>query len=248
MDSAAPAPAEPSLRGRVAVVTGGGRGLGQAVVTALAEAGADVAFSYRSSRDGAEELAGRLRGGPRRVFTAAADARRAGEVARFVEGAAEALGGIDVLVNNVGVFRRVPLEDLTEEVLDEAFDVNVKAAVMATRAAAPHLRRRGGSVVNVASLGARRAWRAYLPYCASKAALVMATRCLALALAPEVRVNAVAPGILDPPGADEAVRRRVPLGRFGTYGETVEWILYLATGASYTTGECVAVDGGRSLA
>jgi NAD(P)-dependent dehydrogenase (short-subunit alcohol dehydrogenase family) len=172
-----------------------------------------------------------------------------GEMAGFVEAAAGVLGGLDLLVNNVGVFRKAPLAELSEEALDEAFDVNVKAAVMASRAAAPHMRRRGrGAIVNVASLGGLRAWKSYLPYCASKAALVMATRCLALALAPEITVNAVAPGVLDPPGAEEALRKRVPLGRFGALGEVVDAVLFLLSGAPYTTGEVVRVDGGRGVA
>ena len=173
-----------------------------------------------------------------------------GETAAFVDEAAKALGGVDFLINNVGVFRRIPWDELSEEMLDEAFDVNVKAAVMATRAAVPHIRKRGrgGAVVNVASLGGLRPWPLHLAYCASKAALVMATRCLALALAPEIRVNAVAPGVLDPPGAEEAVRRRIPAGRFGTYQDAVDAILYLLVGASYTTGEVLTLDGGRALA
>ena len=216
---------------------------------ALAEEGAELAFSYRSGRKDAEEVAEALRRSGRRVFTAPADARVPGEIEAFVGEAAEKLGGLDLLVNNVGVFRRVALDQLTEDALDEAFDVNVKAAVMASRAAAPHMRRGGGgAIVNVASLGGLRPWKAYLPYCASKAALIMATRCLALALAPEIRVNAVAPGILTPPGADEEVRRRVPLGRFGTHAEAVAAVLFMLGGAGYTTGEVVRVDGGRALA
>lgn len=240
---------DPDLRGKVALVTGAGRGLGLAIAAALAEKGADVALSYRESRHGAEEAAEAIRRRGRRAFVGAADARMPGEMAGFVEAAAGSLGGVDLLVNNVGVFRRAPLEELTEEALDEAFDVNVKAAVMASRAAAPHMRRRGrGAIVNVASLGGLRAWKSYLPYCASKAALVMATRCLALALAPEIRVNAVAPGILDPPGAEEALRKRVPLGRFGALEEAVGAVLFLLSGAGYTTGEVVRVDGGRGVA
>jgi NAD(P)-dependent dehydrogenase (short-subunit alcohol dehydrogenase family) len=165
-----------------------------------------------------------------------------------VDEAVAALGGVDFLVNNVGVFRRVPAEQLTEEVLDEAFDVNAKAAVMASRAALPHLRERGGGViVNVSSLGATRPWPSYLAYCASKAALEMATRCLAVAFAPEIRVNAVAPGILDPPGAEDSVRRHIPAGRFGTHQEAVEAVLFLLAGAGYTTGAVLALDGGRAL-
>ena len=230
------------------MVTGGGRGLGRAIVRALAEEGADVAFSYRESRRGALEEAEAVRRLGRRTFTGPADARVPGEVAAFVEEAADELGGLDLLVNNVGVFRRVSLDEMSEEVLDEAFDVNVKATVMASRAAAPYMRRGGGGViVNVASLGGLRPWPSHLAYCASKAALVMATRCLAVALAPRIRVNAVAPGVLDPPGAEDAVRRRIPAGRFGTHAETVEAVLFLLAGGSYTTGEVLRVDGGRAL-
>jgi NAD(P)-dependent dehydrogenase (short-subunit alcohol dehydrogenase family) len=172
-----------------------------------------------------------------------------GGIAAFVDEAAAALGGLDFLVNNVGVFRRIPFEELREEALDEAFTVNVKAAVMASQAAVPHMRKRGGgAIVNVASLGGLRPWRSHLPYCASKAALVMATQCLALALAPEIRVNAVAPGILDVPGADEKLEGRIPAGRFGTQKEAVDAVLFLLAGGTHTTGEVLRVDGGRSLA
>jgi len=230
-------------------VTGGGRGLGRAIAVALASAGADVALSFRESASGAAETADAVRRLERRVFVGPADARRKGQMAGFVDAAAQALGGVDVLVNNAGVFRRVEVEDLSDEGLDEAFDVNVKAAVLAARAVVPHMRRRGGgAIVNVASVGGIRPWKAYLPYCASKAALIMATRCLALSLAPEIRVNAVAPGILDPPGANEALRQRIPFGRFGDHDEAVAAILFLAASASYTTGEVLTVDGGRAWA
>ena len=239
---------DPRLRGKKAAVTGGGKGLGRALVLALAREGAEVAFSYARSRSGAEETAASIAREGRRVFIGAADARRPGEMARFVDEGAEALGGLDLLVNNVGVFKKAPLEELTEELLDEAFDVNVKAAVMASRAAAPHMRKRGGgAIVNVASLGGLQAWRSHLPYCASKAALLMATRCLALALAPQIRVNAVAPGIIEPPGAGEPVLEKIPQRRFGTPAEVVETVLFLAAGSGYTTGEVIRVDGGRAL-
>jgi NAD(P)-dependent dehydrogenase (short-subunit alcohol dehydrogenase family) len=240
---------DPRLAGRIAVVTGGGRGLGRALVRALAGEGADVAFSYRESRRGALEEAEAVRRLGRRAFAGPADARVPGEIAAFVDEAAAALGGLDFLVNNVGVFRRTPLEELSEEVLDEAFDVNVKAAVVASRAAAPHMKRRGsGAIVNVASLGGLRPWPAHLAYCISKAALVMATQCLALALAPQIRVNAVAPGILEPPGAPETLKQRVPAGRFGTLAEVADTVVFLLAGSPYTTGEVIRVDGGRGLA
>lgn len=236
-----------TYQGRLVAVTGGARGLGRALVEAFAEQGAHVAFCYHRGLTEAHETERRLAARGVRVFTCAADARRAGELERFVERAADALGGIDVLVNNAGVFPHTPLGTVDDAQLDEAFAVNVKAAVLATQAAAPHLRRRGGAVVNIASLGGLRPWPAHVAYCATKAALVMATRCLALALAPDVRVNAVAPGVLDPPGATEAVRGRIPLHRYGHYDEAVAAVLFLAGVATYTTGEVLSVDGGRAL-
>jgi NAD(P)-dependent dehydrogenase (short-subunit alcohol dehydrogenase family) len=218
-------------------------------VRALTAEGADVAFSYCSSRAEAQKELAALHEQGRRAFALAADARVPGEMVGFVNEASRALGGLDILVNNVGVFRDVPFDEIGEDVLDEAFDVNVKAAVMATRAAAPHMRRRGaGVVVNVASLGGMRPWKSHLPYCASKAALIMATRCMALALAPTIRVNAVAPGLLDEPVPPAALARRVPLGRFGRLEEVVAAVLFLVAGAGYVTGEVLCVDGGRGWA
>jgi NAD(P)-dependent dehydrogenase (short-subunit alcohol dehydrogenase family) len=240
---------EPRLSGRIAAVTGGGRGLGRAIARALAAEGADIALSYNASRIEAEREARALREAGRQAVAVPADARVPGEMAAFIEEAVEQLGGLDILINNCGVFRQAPIDELSEETLDEAFDVNVKAAVMATQAAVPHLRQRGGGVVvNIASLGGLRPWRAHLAYCASKAALIMATRCLALGLAPAIRVNAIAPGILDPPGADERLVERVPLRRFGTHEDVVEAVLFLVCAGRYVTGEVLQVDGGRELA
>ncbi len=235
------------LQGKLVVVTGGARGLGRALVETFADQGADVAFSYHGGGQAAEGVQQRVSAAGRRVFAHPANARVPGQMAAFVEAAAQTLGGLDVLVNNAGVFRRTPLGTIDEEMLDEAFDVNVKAAVLASQAAAPHLRRRRGAIVNIASLGGRRAWPKHIPYCASKAALLMATRCLALALAPEVRVNAVAPGVLEPPGASEEIRGRIPQRRFGQHGEVVDAVMYLACQATYTTGEVLGLDGGRAL-
>jgi NAD(P)-dependent dehydrogenase (short-subunit alcohol dehydrogenase family) len=241
-------PTERQIRRR-ALVTGGAVRVGRAIALALAAAGFDVAIAFHRSTAAARGTVRDVERLGGRAHAVRADLRDARAARPLVARAVRALGGLDVLVNSAGVFRRVDVEDLNEEWLDEAYDVNVKAAVMAARAAAPHmLRRGGGAIVNVASVGGLRPWKAYLPYCASKAALVMATRCLALALAPEIRVNAVAPGILDPPGAPAELRGRIPLGRFGEHAEAVRATLYLAGEASYTTGEVLTVDGGRALA
>jgi NAD(P)-dependent dehydrogenase (short-subunit alcohol dehydrogenase family) len=239
---------EPTLQGQIAVVTGGGRGLGRALVRALAAAGADVGLSYHGSRQGALEAADEARRLGRRALALEADARRPAEVANAVDRVASELGGIDILVNCIGVFQPVPVGTLTEEMMDEAFRVNATSAVLAAQAAARHMKSRGrGTIVNVASLGGLRPYRSHLPYSASKAALVMATQCLALALAPEIRVNGIAPGILDEPAAAAGLEGRIPLGRFGRQQEAVDAVMFLLTGASYTTGEIIRLDGGRGL-
>lgn len=237
----------PQLEGKIAAVTGGARGLGRALVEALASAGADVAFCWHEGGEEARSAESALRARGRRAFQRRADARERGAMEAFVGEAAAALGGLDFLVNNSGVFRETALGAIDDDLLDEAFDVNVKAAIRATQAAAPHLRARRGAVVNVASLGALRPWPRHVAYCSSKAALVMATRCLALALAPDVRVNAVAPGVLDPPGGPAGLEGRIPQRRLGTHAEAVEAVLFLLTSARYTTGEVLRVDGGRAL-
>lgn len=237
----------PQLEGKIAAVTGGARGLGRALVEALAGAGADVAFSWHEGAEEARAAESALRALGRRAFQRRADARERGSMEAFVGEASAALGGLDFLVNNAGVFRETALGAIDDDLLDEAFDVNVKAAIRATQAAAPQLRARRGAVVNVASLGGLRPWPRHVAYCSSKAALVMATRCLALALAPDVRVNAVAPGVLDPPGGPAGLEGRIPQRRLGTHAEAVEAVLFLLTSARYTTGEVLRVDGGRAL-
>jgi NAD(P)-dependent dehydrogenase (short-subunit alcohol dehydrogenase family) len=215
-----------------------------------------VAFSHRESRRGALEEAESIRSLGRRAFTGPADARVPGEMAAFVDEAAATLGGIDFLVNNVGVFRRVPPLELSEEVLDEAFDVNVKAAVMAARAAVPHIRKRGGgAIVNVSSLGAARPWPFHLAYCASKAALDMVVRVAAAEWAPEVRVNAVAPGVTDTPMLGRAprdgdwltgVQERTALGGLGSSEDVARAVLALHD-LPWVTGQVLQSDGGLSL-
>ncbi|MCU0241024.1 MAG: SDR family oxidoreductase [Vicinamibacteria bacterium] len=238
---------EARYQGKLAVVTGGGSGLGRELVRALAKEGADVAFSYCSSRQAAEEEAALLQKMGRRAATFHADARQVGAMSRFVEQAASFLGGVDLLINNIGVFRKAGWEEIREDLLDEAFAVNVRAAVMTSQAGAAHMRKRGGgAILNIASLGGLKPWRSYLPYCATKAALIMATECLAMALAPDIRVNALAPGILEKP--TETSAQNIPLGRLGRTDEAVATALFLLSSATYTTGDVWRVDGGKGRA
>ena len=190
-----------ALGGRVALVTGGGTGLGREVSLALAVAGCDVAVNYSRSEREARETAEAVRGLGRRSTVVGADVADDAAVRRMVEAVVGELGGLDVLVNNAGTTRYVPLADL-EAVTDEAWDrilaVNLKGPFYCARAATPHLRASGrGKVVNTASNSAFRPSGSSIPYMASKAGLVMLTKALAEALAPEVQVNAVAPGWLE---------------------------------------------------
>ena len=237
------------LEGKVALVTGGGIRLGRAIALALAEAGASVAVHAASSAKEAREVA-RLAGGDARAFTA--DLREPEQIARLFDEVDDAFGRLDLLVNNAGVFEKLPAADLTLERWRRMFSINVEAALLCSQAARLRmLPNGGGAIVNLADIAAARPWRGYAHYSASKAALVALTKSLAIEWAPEIRVNAVAPGAVLPPESStqrelEKLAAGVPLGRLGDAGDVARAVLYLAT-EPYVTGVVLPVDGGRSL-
>jgi len=237
------------LTGRTALVTGGARRIGRAIVEALAQAGARVAIHCRSSLGEARKLARRF---PGAVVVEAdlADPEAAAALAGIAE---EALGGrLDVLVNNASTFVRAPLGTWTPESVRSALDVNLAAPLLLSHHAGMRMRARGGGcIVNLTDWAIARPYADYVPYFAAKAGLASATAGLARALAPEVRVNAVAPGpILMPEGTDAAYEAKVvgatPLGRLGGPESVVAAVLFLI-GHEFMTGNTVTVDGGRSL-
>jgi len=238
--------------GRVVVVTGAGRDLGQATARAFLAEGADLVIHHRASAAGAETLARESAAAGRRSVVVAADLTRGDGARRLVDVAGEAFGRIDVLVNNAGGIHRARFQELTEADWDRLVDVNLKSAFLVTQAAEPLLR--GGtdpSVVNLASTGALRPRPDMIHYCAAKAGVVMLTQCLALALAPAIRVNAFAPAFLavppgTPPEYEARMVQRSPLRRMGSYAEAARAIVQLAL-APYTTGSLVTFDGGLSL-
>lgn len=241
---------EPGIQ-RVALVTGGAVRLGRAISLGLAEAGFDLVVHYRSSRAGADEVvraAGML---GRRCVAAPGDLADAGAPAALVEAAQAAFGRLDLVVNNAASFDERPLAEVDAEAWDAVMDLNVRAPHLLVRAAAPLLREARGSVVNVLDLSAFQPWMGYPAHAVSKAALAHLTRIQARALAPDVRVNGVAPGAVLPPddfGRErvEALRARTPLGVLGTPEDVVRAVLYLAW-APFVTGEILTVDGGRLL-
>lgn len=237
-------------RGRVALVTGSGRRLGRAIALGLAGAGARVAVHYHGSRDGADETVAAIarRGGEARAFQA--DLRAADAPAALVDDVASAFGALDVLVNSAAVMERTPIGTVTPAAWDAMMALNLRAPFFAAQAAAAHMAH-GGCIVNIADLAAFETWPAYVPHAVSKAGVVHMTRALARALAPAVRVNAVAPGaVLLPDDWDEAaadrMRRTTPLGRLGDPGDVVDAVLFLVR-SDYVTGDTIVVDGGRHV-
>ena len=239
----------------VALVTGAARRIGAAVARALHRRGLSVAVHYRRSRGEAVALARALdRERPGAAATFGSDLLGPGAPERLVSDVVSRFGALDVLVNNASSFYPTPLDTTTEAEWDDVVGTNLKAPFFATRAAAPFLAAGRGSVVNLADVHGRNPVTGYPVYCSAKAGLIMLTRALALELGPEVRVNAVAPGIALWPEDDRDAQAHaravqgVPLRRAGSAEEVADAVTWLALDAPYTTGEVLAVDGGRGIA
>ena len=239
------------LTGRVALVTGGSRGIGAAVARALAEAGADVAVNYRTQRAAAEAVVADIAAKGRRAMAVAADVGDGAEVARMVAEVTAGLGPPDILVNNAGIALIRAIDTLTEAEFDETIRVNLKSAFLVTQAVLPAMRaRRWGRVVNISSGAARGAGGVGLHYNASKAGMEGLTRGYAARLVQEgITVNAVAPSLIETDMVRSGVAAspaRIPLGRFGTAEEVAQAVLMLV-GNAYMTGQTVALSGGMAF-
>jgi pteridine reductase len=239
------------LSSKVALVTGGAVRVGRAISLALAGEGMRVIVHYNSSSDDANELVDEIRRGGGEAAAIGADLSRSDEVRRLADEAPGVFGGIDVLVNNASVFPPEPLEETDEALWDHTLAVNLRAPFFLIRHLAPVLRERRGAVVNLCDLAGIQSWAAYAAHGISKAGLVHLTKVAARSLAPEVRVNGIAPGAVLPPesmGPDElaALERSTPLRRLGSPDDVVRAVLYLLR-ADYVTGEILVVDGGRML-
>jgi NAD(P)-dependent dehydrogenase (short-subunit alcohol dehydrogenase family) len=240
--------------GRVALVSGGAR-IGQEVATALARRGCHVALTYNRSRKSAEEASGQVRALGARSMVVKADLSRPAGAAAAVHAVHGRLGGPHILVCMASVYGRVPFEKLDERSFRANLDVDLSSAFHLARQAAPLMKKAGAGRIVLFSdwlpRSGRPRYRGFLPYYVAKAAVIGLTENLALELAPEILVNAVAPGpILKPPGfsarADRAVRRVTPLGRWGGPAEIARAVLFLVE-TEFVTGECIRVDGGRHL-
>ena len=252
------------LKGRVALVTGRAGGIGGAIVRSLAKAQVTgIAVNYRKSSKEAQELSAEIEGAGVKALAVQADVRSDAQVRTMMEGIRAQFGRLDILVNNAGVTHWVDLSDLeglTDKIWDEILDVNVKGAFRCTRAAAQMLAEHQGMVVNVSSVSGVLApsTMSSLPYGTAKAALLYLTKGLAVALAPKVRVNCVAPAFTDTPWMSEhfgaeypqviaKASSGFPLKRIATADEVAGAILGLITGGDFVTGQTLIVDGGLSL-
>ncbi|MGH7605883.1 MAG: SDR family NAD(P)-dependent oxidoreductase [Gemmatimonadales bacterium] len=240
------------LAGAAALVTGAGRRLGQAIAIGLARAGSDVAVHYHGSAEGAERTAREVRTAGRRAALLPADLTDAAAARRLADDAARALGHLSVVVNSAAIMVRQPLDTITPDSWDATFDLNLRAPFFVTQGAIPHLRPRRGKIVNLADVAGFEAWPAYLPHCVSKAGIVMLTKTLARALAPDIAVNAVAPGPVllpeewDAPTRDH-IRDTTPLQRLGDPADVVAAVRFLLEGSDFVTGTVLVVDGGRLI-
>jgi 3-oxoacyl-[acyl-carrier protein] reductase len=241
---------------RVALVTGSATGIGRAVAWRFAERGFAVTVNYSRSKVEAEETADGVRQRGGRVLVVAANVADDAAVRAMVEESARVLGGLDVLVNNAGTTHFIPftdLEGIRGQVWDDILDVNLKGTFFGCRAAMPHLKVRRGNIVNIASVAGVAGSGSSIAYAASKGAVITLTKSLARAFAPEVRVNAVAPGpvqtrwLADHQDMVDQAMSLTPMKRPATADDIADVTLFLADGTSLMTGQVLVADGGRTI-
>jgi 3-oxoacyl-[acyl-carrier protein] reductase len=241
---------KPELKGRIALVTGASRGIGAAIATALAEAGAAVAVNYRERASEAEAVVADIKRKGGRAIAIAADVSQAAAVAKMVEQVTSSLGGIDILVNNAGVAIVRGVDDPTEDDFDRTIAVNLKSAFLCTQAVVSSMRaKRWGRIVNISSGAARGAGAIGVHYNASKAGMEGLTRGYAARLVKEgITVNSVAPSLIetDMMRGRSDLARNIPLGRLGRPDEVAQAVL-MVLGNDYMTGQTIVLNGGMAF-
>lgn len=247
--------------GKVALITGASAGMGRAAAVKFAKHGASVVVNYAKSKQGAEETAAAIAGAGGKALVLQADVSKQEEAERLVAESAEHFGRLDILVNNAGTTAFIPFPDLDAaepEIWRHLYATNVIGAFICARAAAKIMRRTGGGVIiNNASNAGHRPVGSSIPYCVSKAAMLHMTKCLAVALGPDIRVNSVSPGVIadtewnanrknyDKEAALAAGAQSSLLQRVGCSDEIADAMLFLASDATFSTGIDIMVDGGR---
>ena len=239
-----------TLPGRVALITGAGKRLGRAVALRLAHEGADVVVHYSHSQKEAGEVVAEIEKLGRKSLALQAELRKVAEIRKLFIAVSERFGRLDILVNNAANFLPGHVDDTTEQIWDDSLDTNLKGVFFCAQAAAPLLKANRGVIINFADVGGILGWPGYISHCVSKAGVIMLTKCLAKALAPEVRVNAIAPGTItmpgDAPDLEADYVRRAPLRRSGRPEDITEAVVFLIR-SEFVTGQTLILDGGRTL-
>ncbi len=241
-----------ALSGKTLLVTGAAKRLGCAIALAAAKDGANVAITYRESAREAHALVGELAEHGVEALAVRCDVADEKSVREMVKEVAREFDGIDVLVNNAANYETVEFDKITVAQWDAMFASNVRGPFLVSREALPYLRKRKGRIVNMGSLGGLRPWATHVHYCSSKAALHMLTQAMAKALAPEIAVNAVAPGMIDLEEKAAAAfmkrtAKQTPMQRSGTAADIAAAVMFFATAPQFITGQILAVDGGLGL-
>ncbi len=244
-------PPHPSpLRGQTALITGAAKRIGRAIALAYANAGADIAITYRKSSAEAEETLQELKSLGIKGSAHRCDLDDAAAIKQAVANVVMDHGRLDLLVNNAGKFASSALEDITADEWDSMFAANTRGPFLMAQAAFPHLRAARGRVVNIGSLGGIHPWATHGHYCTSKAALHMLSKTMAKAWAPEISVNCIAPGMIvqgEVGAAYQSFADKTPMKRNGTAADVAQAALFFATGPHFITGQLLAVDGGLGL-
>jgi 3-oxoacyl-[acyl-carrier protein] reductase/pteridine reductase len=240
------------LHGKTALITGGAKRLGRASALALAEAGADVAITFRNSAKDAQNTVVDLSSFGVRAVALRCDITDERSVKSAIKEVKRELGGLDILINNAANYETANFEDITVKQWDAIFASNTRGPFLVSREALPLLRKRKGKIVNMGSLGGLRPWATHAHYCSSKAAVHMLTKVMAKALAPEIAVNCVAPGMIDLGEKAAAsffkkMAKQTPMLRNGTGEEIAAAVLFFVTAPHFITGQILTVDGGIGL-
>lgn len=241
-----------ALLGKVCLITGGARRLGRAIALEMARAGADVAITFRNSAREAQQAVIDISSFGGRAVALRCDITDEKSVRGMVKEVVKELGGVDILVNNAANYETVEFEKLTLKQWDAIFASNTRGAFLVSREALKELRKRKGKIINMGSLGGLRPWADHAHYCSSKAAVHMLTKVMAKALAPEIAVNCIAPGMIDLGEKAAAafmkrMAKQTPMQRNGTGQEIAAAALFFATAPHFITGQIMAVDGGLGL-
>ena len=238
------------LSGKRVLVTGGAKRIGRALALALAQAGADVAITFRGSTEEATGTVSDLAALGVRALAVACDVRAEASVADATAQVLSEFGGLDILVNNAGAFETEVLEKISVEQWDAMFETNTRGPFLVAKAVHAALKTAQGRIVNIGSLGGIHPWSTHAHYCTSKAALHMLSQTMAKAWAPEISVNCVAPGMIvqgEVNAAYEHFAHKTPMQRNGSAEDVAAAVLFFATGPHFITGQLMAVDGGLGL-